>query len=120
MSPTEDGESNPEVPAPAVAELLRGRPGGPPPPLLLDCREPDEHALARIEGAMLIPMKEIPERLAELEPWRDGSIIVHCHHGMRSLRVVGFLRERGFPRARSMRGGIDAWSVEVDPTVPRY
>jgi len=120
VTASQDNKSSPEVSAQAVAELLHRRPGGPPPPLLLDCREPDEHALARIEGALLIPMKEIPERLSELEPWRDGSIIVHCHHGMRSLRVVGFLRERGFEGAQSMRGGIDAWSIEVDPTVPRY
>jgi rhodanese-related sulfurtransferase len=88
--------------------------------LLLDCREPDEHATARIEGAKLIPMREIPERLAELEPWRNKPIVVHCHHGMRSLRVAQFLRDSGFSRAQSMRGGIEAWSLEVDPGVPRY
>jgi rhodanese-related sulfurtransferase len=88
--------------------------------LLLDCREPDEHATARIEGARLIPMRDIPERLAELEPWRSKPIVVHCHHGMRSLRVAQFLRDNGFDRAQSMRGGIEAWSLEVDPGVPRY
>lgn len=88
--------------------------------LLLDCREPDEHAIARIEGATLIPMQTIPERLAELEPHRQGRIVVHCHHGVRSLRVARYLRERGFPRAQSMAGGIDAWSLEVDPATPRY
>lgn len=87
---------------------------------LLDCREPDEYAICRIEGAVLIPMAEIPERLAELEPWRDKPIVVHCHHGVRSLRVVRFLREKGFAQAQSMKGGIDAWSVDVDPAVPRY
>lgn len=90
------------------------------PPLLLDCREPDEHAIARIEGARLIPMREIPERLSELEPWREKPIVVHCHHGVRSLRVVQWLRQQGFAHAQSMRGGIDAWSLEVDPSVPRY
>ena len=108
-----------EISAPATADLLHRLPDGRP-PLLLDCRGPDEHAIARIEGAVLIPMNELPERLAELERWRDGAIIVHCHHGVRSLRVAGFLQERGFPRVQSMRGGIDAWSVEVDPSVPRY
>ena len=88
--------------------------------LLLDCREPDEHATARIEGATLIPMREIPERLAELEPWRNKPIVVHCHHGMRSMRVAQFLRDSGFARAQSMRGGIEAWSLEIDPGVPRY
>lgn len=90
------------------------------PPLLLDCREPDEHAIARIEGARLIPMREIPERLSELEPWREKPIVVHCHHGVRSLRVVQWLRQQGFEKAQSMRGGIDSWSLEVDPSVPRY
>jgi rhodanese-related sulfurtransferase len=88
--------------------------------LLLDCREPEEYAIARIDRARLIPMGEIPLRLAELEPWRDKPIIVHCHHGVRSLRVARFLREKGFPQACSMRGGIEAWSVEIDPNVPRY
>lgn len=89
-------------------------------PLILDCRTPEEHAIARIEGAVLIPMQEIAERLSELEPWRDKPIIVHCHHGVRSLRVTHFLREKGFSQAQSMKGGIDAWSVEVDPSVTRY
>lgn len=105
-----------EIPA---ADYARHR-ADPEPPLLLDCREPDEHAIARIEEARLIPMREIPERLAELEPWRTRPIVVHCHHGVRSLRVVQWLRQQGFEKAQSMRGGIDAWSLEVDPTVPRY
>ena len=88
--------------------------------LLLDCRQPQEYGIARIEGARLIPMADIPLRLAELEPWRDKPIIVHCHHGVRSLRVARFLREKGFSQACSMRGGIEAWSVEIDPNVSRY
>jgi rhodanese-related sulfurtransferase len=88
--------------------------------LLLDCREPDEHAITRIEGAVLIPMQTIPERLAELEPRRGDRIVVHCHHGVRSLRVARFLRARGFMAAQSMRGGIEAWSLEIDPATPRY
>ena len=88
--------------------------------LLLDCRTPEEFAIAKIDGAVLIPMQEIAERLAELEPWRDKPIIVHCHHGVRSLRVTHWLREKGFSFAQSMTGGIEAWSLEVDPAVPRY
>ena len=88
--------------------------------LLLDCREPDEYAIAHIEGARLIPMREIPERLAELEPWRGKHLVVHCHHGVRSLRVVEFLRGKGFVTAQSLAGGIEAWSLEVDAGVPRY
>lgn len=88
--------------------------------LLLDCREPDEHSTANIVQARLIPMGTIPSRLQELEPWRDTRIVVHCHHGMRSLRVAQWLREQGFLQVQSMRGGIDAWSTSIDPTVPRY
>ena len=69
---------------------------------------------------MLIPMRTIPERLADLEPHRSGRIVVHCHHGVRSLRVARFLRERGFAIAQSMAGGIEAWAVEIDPAMPRY
>jgi len=88
--------------------------------LLLDCREPDEYAIAHLPGAVLLPMQEIPQRLAELEPFRDGRIVVHCHHGGRSLRVTRFLRDKGYPSVQNMTGGIDAWSLRIDPTMPRY
>ena len=88
--------------------------------LLLDCREQKEFAIARIPGSMLIPMKEIPARLSELEPFRTKRIVVHCHHGGRSQRVTEWLRQRGFDSSQNMTGGIDAWSLEVDPTVARY
>jgi rhodanese-related sulfurtransferase len=88
--------------------------------LLIDCRELDEHATARIEGSRLLPMSEIAARIGELEPFRDHEIVVHCHHGGRSRRVANWLREQGFPRAQSMDGGIDRWSIEIDPRVPRY
>ena len=88
--------------------------------LLLDCRTPEEYATAQITGSQLLPMQELPERVGELSAWRDKPIIVHCHHGMRSLRVTKWLREQGFPLAQSMQGGIDAWSTDVDPSVPRY
>ena len=88
--------------------------------LLLDCREPQEHALVRIDGAKLIPMQEIASRLAELEPHRKGRIVVHCHHGGRSLKVTTWLRGQGFTQAQNMSGGIDAWSLLVDTSLPRY
>lgn len=88
--------------------------------LLLDCREEDEHQAARIEGATLVPMSQLQARLGELESCRQGPIVVHCHMGVRSLRVANWLREQGFENVRSMAGGIDAWSLEVDPSVPRY
>ena len=85
---------------------------------LLDCREADELATASIAGAAHIPMGEVPSRLGELP--NDRPVVVTCHHGMRSLRLTHFLRANGFPNAQSMAGGIDAWSTEVDGSVPRY
>lgn len=88
--------------------------------LLLDCRERDEHATANIREATLVPMSELAARIGELEAYRDKEIVVHCHHGGRSLRVTNWLLEQGFPRVQSLSGGIDAWSLEIDPQVPRY
>jgi rhodanese-related sulfurtransferase len=88
--------------------------------LLLDCRETDEHAVARIAGARLLPMTELQARLSELECDRGRRVVVHCHHGGRSLRVAAFLRKQGFAQAQSMAGGIDEWSQTIDPAVPRY
>ncbi len=88
--------------------------------LFLDCRQPDEFATAHIEGTRLIPMKELPERLAELAAYRDKEIVIHCHHGGRSERVALWLREQGFAGARTMVGGIDRWAEEIDRAVPRY
>jgi len=88
--------------------------------LLLDCREPDEHAIARIPGSVLVPMNQVSERIGELESQRGGRIVVHCHHGGRSLRVTRWLRAQGFAGAQNMQGGIDAWSLEIDPATPRY
>ena len=86
-------------------------------PFLIDCREPWEYEIARIEGATLIPMSRIPQSL-ELIP-RNATVVVYCHHGTRSLNVTGWLRQRGI-ETQSLKGGIDRWSLEVDPAVPRY
>lgn len=88
--------------------------------LFLDCREPDEYSTAHINGTTLIPMSELVQRVGELEPYRDSPIVVHCHHGGRSLRVTNWLRQQGFPHVTNMSGGIDEWSQVVDPAVPRY
>ena len=88
--------------------------------VLIDCREPDEWATAKIEAATLIPMSEMQERIGELEPQRGQEVIVHCHHGGRSLRVANWLRQQGFEHAQSMAGGIDEWSQTIDAAVPRY
>src|ERR1700688_4757274 len=86
---------------------------------LIDVREPWEFATARIEGSLLIPMGEVPARAhQELDP--EERLLVVCHHGIRSMNVTVWLRNQGFEQAQSVRGGIDAWSVEVDPTVGRY
>jgi rhodanese-related sulfurtransferase len=90
----------------------------PQPPQLLDCRELAEWQFCRIEGAVHIPMHEIPSRLNELDPGRD--IVVYCHHGFRSLSVAKALVQAGFPRVSNLSGGIDAWSHQIDPQVPRY
>lgn len=87
----------------------------------IDVREPFEHATARIESAELIPMKTVPQRLQYLESKADDSkLVIFCHHGMRSLMVVNWLREQGLAACVSMTGGIDRWSAEVDSKVPRY
>ncbi|MGC1906193.1 MAG: rhodanese-like domain-containing protein [Candidatus Acidiferrum sp.] len=86
--------------------------------LLIDVREPWEFDLSRIEGAKLIPMGTIPANLQSLDT--GDAVICYCHHGMRSLDVAAWLRGQGIETARSMAGGIDRWSMEIDPKVPRY
>lgn len=106
----------PEVTAQQVAERLRA---GDADLLLLDVREPKELALAQVAGAVHVPMRDVPAQLNRLGPERD--IVVMCHHGSRSYNVAHWLRqEAGYERVSNLRGGIDAWSTQVDPTVPRY
>jgi adenylyltransferase/sulfurtransferase len=87
-------------------------------PFLLDVREPVEFELVRLPDATLIPLGDLVARQDELDP--DIEIIVYCHHGVRSMRAVAYLRNAGFTGARNLRGGIDAWTDQVDPAVPRY
>ena len=87
---------------------------------LIDCREPHEAEIASIPGATLIPMSQLSQATDQLEGLKGRHIVVHCHHGGRSLRVTQWLRGIGFPDAQNMAGGIDAWSTEVDSSVPRY
>jgi rhodanese-related sulfurtransferase len=87
-------------------------------PLLLDVREPHEWAVAHIEGARLIPLNELPQRLGELDGHQ--SIVTYCHHGQRSRQAMELLKSAGFSDVRSLAGGIDAWSVDVEPAMPRY
>jgi rhodanese-related sulfurtransferase len=86
---------------------------------LLDVREPWEFETARIEGAKLMPMGDVPSRAhQELDP--EDHLVVVCHHGVRSMNVTVWLRQQGFEKAQSMQGGIDAWSRRVDERVPVY
>lgn len=86
---------------------------------LLDVREPWECATAIILGALQMPMGDVPGRAhQELDP--DEAIVVYCHHGVRSLTVTNWLRQQGFEKAQSMRGGVDAWSRQIDGKVPLY
>ncbi|HEY2107339.1 MAG TPA: rhodanese-like domain-containing protein [Candidatus Binataceae bacterium] len=87
-------------------------------PLILDVREMEEVALAPFPHAVHIPMGEIPTRLAELDPERE--VVVVCHHGIRSAQVAGYLSSVGFELVLNLTGGIDAWSVSVDPALARY
>ncbi len=88
---------------------------------LVDVREPHEFAVCHIEGAELIPMGSIPKSLAALkEKAAAGSLVLYCHHGIRSLQAVSWLRRQGFPECQSLQGGIDVWSVSIDNSVPRY
>lgn len=86
--------------------------------LLVDVREPWEYETCRIEGAKLIPMGTIPANLQALDVEED--VICYCHHGQRSLDVAVWLRRQGIEGAKSLAGGIDRWSRDVDPRVPRY
>jgi len=86
--------------------------------VLLDVREPWEYATAKIEGSLLVPMGDIPARVQELDP--DAHIVTICHSGVRSMNVAVWLRNQGLEKVQSLRGGIDAWSREIDPKVPRY
>jgi len=88
--------------------------------LLLDCREQSEYDHVKIEGSVHIPMNETPARVAELDGYKDQPVIVHCHHGGRSMQVTNWLRGNGFPQAQNMAGGIDEWSTEIDTSLPRY
>jgi molybdopterin/thiamine biosynthesis adenylyltransferase/rhodanese-related sulfurtransferase len=88
------------------------------PVVILDVREQFEWDIARIDGAKLIPLDELPDRLGELD--RDAEIVAHCHSGVRSATAVQFLQRNGFTRAFNLEGGIDAWAEQIDPTMARY
>jgi rhodanese-related sulfurtransferase len=85
-----------------------------------DCREPDEWQTTRIGGAELLPLSNFGARYPEVLANPSERIVIHCHHGMRSAKATLFLRQKGYPNVWSMARGIEGWSLEVDPAVPRY
>lgn len=98
-----------------LAKLLRSQPDE---AVLLDVREPDEREVAHIEPSLHIPMNDVPARIGEIP--KGKRVIVYCHHGGRSLMVASYLEGQGFEQLGNLDGGIDAWSRQVDPSVPRY
>jgi rhodanese-related sulfurtransferase len=86
--------------------------------VLVDVREEWEYSLAKLDGSILIPLGTLPQSLDQLN--RDSEIIAICHHGMRSADATNFLLQQGFQKVKNLVGGIDAWSTQVDGTVPRY
>lgn len=104
----------PEMTPAELAEKMKG----PNPPLLVDVREPDEFRYCRIEGAELMPLAEIGRWSKDLE--REREIVLQCHTGYRSGQAARYLMSLGFKHVYNLRGGIDGWSEQVDPDVPRY
>jgi adenylyltransferase/sulfurtransferase len=104
-----------EISVDEVKQLLDQKPGE---VLLIDVREPFEIELCRISGAEHIPMRQIPEHVGSLP--KDKHLLIHCHHGGRSMRVTQYLRANGYEAVSNVAGGIDAWSLVIDPSVPRY
>lgn len=86
--------------------------------MLLDVREPWEHAICRIHGSDLLPMRQVPSNIAKLD--QERPIVVICHHGIRSQQVARFLDQQGFKRVINLRGGIAAWASDVDPEMRTY
>ena len=88
------------------------------PIFLLDVREPVEYEIVHLEGALLIPLNELPQQVDRLDS--DREIVIHCHKGMRSMYATSYLYQIGFQNVKSLAGGIDQWAIEIDPTLNRY
>lgn len=88
--------------------------------VLLDVRMPMEREMARLEPSLFVPLYELPTRLTELRPWQEKLLVVYCHHGVRSRYAMDFLRQQGFAQVDHLDGGIDLWSQDIDPSIPRY
>jgi rhodanese-related sulfurtransferase len=90
------------------------------PPRLLDVRQAEEHAFVALPNSTLLPLGELMSRVDEIEEWKDAEVVVYCHHGIRSANAVAQLRAAGFSNVHNLSGGIDRWTTEVDPSLPRY
>ncbi len=90
------------------------------PPLLIDCREENEYEFCRIEGAILVPLSNFSGKAEALLNHTNDTVIIYCHHGVRSLHAAQYLHQQGFTKTLSMQGGIDIWSLEIDPEIRRY
>jgi rhodanese-related sulfurtransferase len=108
------------MPSEITAKALQARLDAGEKLLLLDVRQPWEHETARIAKSVLIPMNELPQRLADIKLEAGQQLVTYCHAGVRSMRSAMFLEQSGFTNVLSLAGGIAAWSSEVDPTVPQY
>ena len=106
----------PEISVAHAAELLRSAS----PPRLIDVREQDEWAVAKISGAELLPLSQWPAVALEKLTDKTQPLLIQCHHGGRSARAAAWLIQKGFADVTNLAGGIDAWSAEVDAKVPRY
>lgn len=102
----------------SVTELQKYLESTEPAPLLLDIREPWEYGICHLKGSRLVPMRQIPGTLADLDP--EQEVVVICHHGIRSRQVAQFMYQQGFSRIINMEGGMAAWSQYVDRDVPTY
>ena len=89
-------------------------------PRLLDVREPEEFEIVALPDARLVPLGQIPARVEQIADWKNEPVVVYCHHGIRSMHAINFLTQAGFMDLANLSGGIDAWSREVDPKLPRY
>jgi rhodanese-related sulfurtransferase len=107
------------VPEISVAEA-KARLSAPNPPRLIDVREPEEYAIAHIAGAEMLPLSQWPTVAAEKLTDLAQPLLIQCHHGSRSAHAAEFLLRNGYTDVTNLAGGIDAWSVEIDPSVPRY
>lgn len=115
-TPPPDPAASAEIDPAEAAEWLAGDA----PPLLVDCREPSEHDICRIDGSELIPLQFFAEQAPLRIKAAEQPVIVYCHHGIRSMRAVHWLRSKGFRQAFSLHGGIEKWALEIDPSIARY